>query len=112
AAAGDGPRDDRKAAGEVLLHDREFHVGLSPGRVPARRAGPWISGGVRDLSLHLIITIIMPWKRGIPVRDRAAIEGGRKAPHGGRGPADGGRPGGPAVERSGVAAPGSPVMAH
>ena len=77
AAAGDGPRDDREAASEVLLHDREFHVGLSPGRVPARRAGPWIAGGVRDLSLHLIITIIMPWKRGIPVRGRAAIGGGR-----------------------------------
>ncbi len=47
----DGATDDRQAARQVLLHDREFHVGLTP----MRGSGRWIRGSGRAPGL--------PWDR-------------------------------------------------
>ena len=93
APAGDGPRHHREAASEVLLHDREFHVGCLQQAVWAGMAraasstgsrcdgegqlASRLAGGMISLSSHPVITVIMPWIRWTATLDRAVGAGGR-----------------------------------
>ena len=78
----DGATDDRQAARQVLLHDREFHVGLTPVRGSSRGSADRVGGragcrgfdsrrgragsvvvGIFSLSSHPVITVVMVWTR-------------------------------------------------
>ena len=99
AAAGDRPRDDREAARQVLLHDREFHVGLSPGRAVRPAAGPagsrrWSDGTYLSSHHHRHIAVETGDRRCSAVRRSAwtrrrspwtaTLDRGRRAADGGR----------------------------
>ena len=85
AAARDGAADHGQAAGQVLLHDRESHVGFTPARTgrgrvlaagargeatPLRAIGRRLVG-IFSLSSHSVITVIRVWTRWTPPRGRA-----------------------------------------
>ena len=83
APARDGPADDGQAARQVLLHDREFHVGtlrLSrcwPGPLEttgATTCAPPVRGlvGIFPLSSYSVITVVTLWTRWTVVLGRAA----------------------------------------
>ena len=101
APVGDGAADDRQAARQVLLHDREFHVGFTPIRDRSGRAAgrgfsedrgdalvghrPEVLVGIFSLSSHPVITVVMVWTRWTALLGRASRpwttgrDGGRAA---------------------------------
>ncbi len=102
APVGHGATDDGQAARQVLLHDREFHVGLhstlrvggSNGRgrrwdgrgTRCRRPGPRGCPrvvGIFPLSSHLVITVVMLWNRWTATLPPARSGRGRLAGRGG-----------------------------